>query len=114
MKLFTRFVLSVVAVYFAASCLPGIHITGFVSALIVTFVLAMFNVTLGYLLKILTFPINFLTLGLVGLVINVMMIALTDYFVEGFRTDGFLYALLFAVVLAVFNALIKLMFRKKK
>lgn len=98
-----RFILSVVATYLAATLLPGITIEGIWPSVVVTIVLALLNATLGIVLKILTFPINFLTLGLVGFVINVVMISITDRLVDGFRTDGFMYAALFALVLSVIN-----------
>ncbi len=110
MKTLANFLLSVLAVYFAALFVPGIYIEGLWPSVVVTIILALLNATLGLFLKILTFPINFLTLGLVGFVINVCMISITDRLVNGFRTDGFFYAALFALVVALMNYLLSSLF----
>jgi len=68
-------------VFIAAYLIPGIEVDGFVTALIFAVVLGIVNATLGVILKILTAPLNWLTLGLVSLVINVLMVLLVDKFI---------------------------------
>lgn len=114
MNVLLNFLLSVIAIYVAAIVVPGVSISGLWPSVVVTVVLALLNATLGILLKILTFPINFLTLGLVGFVINVTMISLTDRLVNGFSTDGFVYAALFALVVSLANYLLNQLFKEKQ
>jgi putative membrane protein len=61
----------------------------------------------GLLLKIITFPISILTLGLFLLVINALMIQLASHIVRGFTVTGFGPAFWGAVVLALLGMLIK-------
>ncbi len=108
-----RFLLSVVGVYLASFVSPGVHLEGFATAIMVSIVLGLLNISLGLLLKIFLFPLNFLTLGLVGFVINVAMITFTDSLVEGFSVDGFLFAAIFAIFLSLMNFLLHQVFTDK-
>jgi putative membrane protein len=89
------------AIGITAWLLPGIRISGFGSALVAALVLGFINTFIRPLLLLLTLPINFLTLGLFTLVINALLIMATSGIVSGFHVDGFWWALLFSIVLAV-------------
>lgn len=104
MKFLISLLLSGVAVFAAAYLVPGVDIDGFVTALIVALVLGLVNATIGLFLKMLTAPLNWLTLGLVSLVINVLMVLLVDNFINGFSTNGFWAAAIFALVLAIIQS----------
>lgn len=104
MKFLVSLLLSAVAVFAAAYIVPGVQIDGFVTALIVAIVLGLVNATIGLFLKMLTAPLNWLTLGLVSLVINVLMVLLVDNFIIGFGTNGFWAAAIFALVLAIIQS----------
>lgn len=101
MKFLISLLFSAVAVFVAAYLVPGVDVDGFWSALIVAVVLALVNATIGLLLKFVTAPLNWLTLGLVSLIINVLMVLLVDNLVDGFATNGFWAAAVFALVLAI-------------
>jgi putative membrane protein len=62
---------------------------------------------LGPILRLIAFPITFLTLGLFRLVINAVLLKLASLFTPGFRIDGFLAALLGSLVLAIVTSLIQ-------
>ncbi|MEJ5962138.1 phage holin family protein [Pedobacter immunditicola] len=90
-----------VAMLIGAYLLPGVHLDGFGSALIAAVLIALANATIGFILRILTLPLNFLTLGLVSFIITVLMILLVDHFMSGFNTTGFFSAALLAIVVAI-------------
>jgi putative membrane protein len=90
-----------VAMLLGAYLVPGVEIDGFGSAIIAAILIALVNGTLGFILRILTFPLNFLTLGLISFVITVLMILLVDSMMSGFNTSGFFAAALLAIVVAV-------------
>jgi putative membrane protein len=94
--------------------LPGFQVSGITTALIAAIVIGLVNGTLGFVLKLLTFPITFLTLGLFSLVINALMILLSARLVSGFNVDGFLPAFLGAILLSVVNAILGTIFKPKK
>jgi putative membrane protein len=101
MKTLLEILLSGFAVVLAAYILPGVSVDSFVTALWVALLLALANATIGFVLQVLTIPLNFLTLGLVSFVITVCMVLLVDAFVGGFHTIGFISAAWFAMVLGL-------------
>ena len=69
--------------------------------------IGLLNATLGFFLKIITFPLSVLTLGLFLLVINGLMILLASSIVRGFHVRGFFPAFWGAVVLALLGMVIR-------
>lgn len=110
MALLLRIILTAVAAYVAALLLPGVHIDGAVTAILVALVLALLNAFLKPILVVLTIPITIITLGLFLLVINIIIILLAARIVPGFSVDGWLTALLFSLVMALIGFLLDLIF----
>jgi len=75
--------------------------------------LALLNATLGLFLNFITAPLNWLTLGLVSLIINIFMVRVTDSFMFGFATNGFWAAAVFALVLAIIQSFLGIRDGKK-
>jgi len=84
----------------------GVHIDKFTTALILAVVLALLNAFIKPILIILTFPITIITLGLFLFVINALIILLASRFVDGFKVDGFWWALLFSLLLSILTSLL--------
>ncbi len=89
------------AVALAAYFIPSVQVDGFGSAIIAGVLIALVNATIGALLRLLTLPINWLTLGLMSFIITVLMVLLVDKMMAGFNTSGFWSAAIFAIVLAI-------------
>lgn len=102
-----RLLITALAVILTSYLLPGVHVDNFLSAIILSLLLALLNVTLKPILIIITIPVTFLTLGLFLLVINALMILLADAILPGFMVDGFWWALGFSVVLWIINSLLR-------
>lgn len=103
--------LSAVALLITAYVVPGFEIAGFGSALIASLVVGFLNATLGFLLKLVTFPISILTLGIFFLVINAIILMLASAFVPGFHIRGFGAAFLGAIVLMLVRLVFRLVMR---
>jgi len=94
------------AVWVAAQLVPGIHLEGLKSTLLVAGILGLLNALIKPTLKILTIPLTFLTLGLFAVLLNAVLLALTDWITGGigginFKIDGFFAALLGAVAISL-------------
>jgi len=113
MRLIIEILLMGAAVAIAAYLLPGVSVSGLWSAILAGVLIAVANATIGTILRIFTFPINFLTLGLVSFIITVLMVLLVDQLMDDFNTQGFFSALIFAIVLALVQMLLSV-FRPKK
>ncbi|HYF04798.1 MAG TPA: phage holin family protein [Patescibacteria group bacterium] len=95
--------LRTLAVGVAAFITPGVVITSIFSAIVVAIIIALLNHYLKPLLIILTLPVTLITLGLFILVINAFMVWLTSAIVPGFEVTGFWSAVLFSILLTLFN-----------
>ena len=66
------------------------------------------NATIGLVLKVITFPLTLMTLGLFWFVINALMLELASALLApGFQVRSFLAAFLGAIVLSLLNMLLK-------
>ena len=106
MNFILKIVLTAVAVLVIAHFLPGVSVVNFTNAVIVAVVLALLRVTIKPLLIILTLPVTIVTLGLFLLVINALIILLADNLIDGFHVTGFWVALLFSLILSVFESIL--------
>jgi len=85
-----------------------ISVSGARSALIAALVIGFINATIGAVLKILTFPLTLVTLGVFWFVINALMLELASALLSpGFQVHGFLAAFVGAIVLSLVNLLLK-------
>ena len=103
MRLLLNWLLSALALLIVAHLVPGFQVSGVFSALIAVVVIGLVNATLGLLLKVVTFPLTILTLGIFWFVINAFMIEFASWFVPGFHVAGFGAAFIGAIVLALIN-----------
>ncbi|MDH7445325.1 phage holin family protein [Aquimarina sp. 2201CG14-23] len=114
MKFVLKMILSAIAVLVLAEILPGVGVDSYVSALIVAVVLAVLNAVVKPLLIIFTLPVTIVTLGLFLLVINAAIILLADHFISGFSVNGWLWALIFSVLLSMFQSILYSILKKDK
>lgn len=108
MRMLLNWVLSAIAVWIVAHLNLGIYIGGVKEALIAALVIGFINATIGALLKILTFPLTVLTLGIFWLVINALMLELASALLSpGFQVRGFVAAFIGAIVLSLVNMILR-------
>lgn len=106
MSIILSLLATMISVGISAYLLPGVSVTGWGPLFWTAVVMGLVNAILKPILKILTFPISILTLGLFSVVLNVLLIMLVDYFVSGFTIDGFIWAVIFSVVLSVVSSVV--------
>ncbi|HKH98402.1 MAG TPA: phage holin family protein [Candidatus Sulfotelmatobacter sp.] len=115
MRLLLNWVLSAVAVWIVAQLGIGISVRGAAAALIAALVIGFINATIGFVLKILTFPLTLVTLGLFWFVINALMLELASAVLSpGFHVNGFLAAFVGAIVLSLVNMVLKAVLMPRK
>jgi putative membrane protein len=108
MRVLVNWILSALAVYIVAYLVPGVSVSGPIAALIAALVIGFINATIGALLKILTFPLTLLTLGIFWLVINALMLELASALLAPkFQVRGFRAAFFGAILLSLVNMLLK-------
>ena len=107
MQMLLNWILSALAVWIVSRVVPGIYVSGPFAALIAALAIGFVNATLGLLLKIITFPLTLLTLGLFWLVINALMLKLASVLVPGFAVHGFWAAFFGAILLSLVNMMLR-------
>ena len=114
MKTIVEILLMGLAMLLGAYVVPGVQVDGYLSAIIAAVLIAIANATIGLILRIFTFPLNVLTLGLISFIITVLMILLVDNLMTGFNTTGFLAAAILAIVIALIKMLLNAVFGVNK
>lgn len=98
-----------VAVFIMAAILPGIRVKSFTTALVVAVVYGLLNFVLFKVLIFITFPLLILklvTFGMFGVVLNALLLMLTDRLLRDFEIAGFGSALLGALGISVINLIL--------
>jgi putative membrane protein len=115
MRMLLNWILSAIAVWIVAQLHIGISVQGATAALIAALVIGLINATLGAVLKVLTFPLTIVTLGLFWFVINALMLELASALLSpGFHVRGFMAAFIGAIVLSLVNLVLKGILLPKK
>tara|TARA_R110000851_G_scaffold327695_1_gene497566 strand:- start:65944 stop:66285 length:342 start_codon:yes stop_codon:yes gene_type:complete len=106
MKLIIKLLLTALAVVVLSKILPGVAVEGYGSAIIVAIVIALLRLIVKPILVLLTLPITIVTFGLFLLIINAIIILIADYFVGGFAVATIWWALLFSLLLSLFQSIL--------
>ncbi len=89
------------ALLVAEHFVSGITVDSFwPTAVLAAFIFGLLNVTVKPILKILAFPITFISLGFFGLLINILVFWLIT-FVHGVTIDGFVPAMLGLIIVTI-------------
>lgn len=85
---------------------------------VVAIIFGAINLTIGRVLRFLSFPLRLLTLGFFSLVINAILLLIVGWVSSkigfGLSVQSFGWALLGAIVLAITNMILNAVFRTKK
>lgn len=102
----TIILVNAVALILSASIMNGVYIKGFGKAIIVAIVLSLLNATVGAFLKVLSYPLSVLTLGLFTFIVNAFVLRITARLVSGFEIESFGKAFWLSLILAIVNGLL--------
>ena len=106
MNFIMRIIITSIVAFGLSYILSGVKIDTFTAAILLAIVLAILNAIVKPLLILITFPITIVTLGLFLFVINAGIILIADNLLDGFRVDGFWWALLFSLLLSIVTSLL--------
>lgn len=102
-----QIVITAIAFLAGSFILPSVEVKSVITALVLAIVISVLNSTLGAFIKLIGFPFKIITLGLFPIIVNALMIKLTDFFLKGFKVKGFLNAILLAIIVVVVNNLLE-------
>ncbi|HSD07351.1 phage holin family protein [Flavobacterium sp.] len=101
MNLILRIIITAALVFGIAHFLPGVHVAGPYTSMLVAVVLGLLNIFIKPVMVLLTLPFTIVTLGLFLLVINALVILLCTKIVGGFTVDSFWIAMFFSIILSL-------------
>jgi putative membrane protein len=107
LNILVNWLLSALSLMIVAHVIRGFEVISFGTALIAALVIGLANASIGVVLKIVTFPITMLTLGVFWIVINALMLKIAAALVSGFTIEGFLPAFFGAIVLSLVNMFLR-------
>ena len=110
-KFFVRWAINALALYVAILVVPGIDFDGDWTGLLwLALIIGLLNALVRPLLKVLTFPLIILTLGLFTIVINTIVLMLTSSIGQAFNlglsVDGFWPAVLGSLVISIVSTIL--------
>lgn len=114
-RLLIRWIINAIALWVAIQIVPGLHYTSEsgLSLLLIALIFGLVNALVRPLLVLLTCPLIVVTMGLFLLVINALMLSLTEWlsgiFDLGLVIDGFWPTFWGAVVISVVSGVINLL-----
>ncbi len=105
-KLVIRFLAVAAAVYAIATYINGIHVSTTETILIVAAVWSLIVMLVRPVLKVLTFPLTLITLGLFSFVLNAILFFAMTYVVPGFVVDGIIPAVVGSAILSAVSYIV--------
>lgn len=99
--------ISAVSFLATAYFVPGFKVSGFGAALIAAIVVGIGNAILWPILAFLTLPLTILTFGLFLFIVNGIVIKICAAFVPGFDVSTWTAAIVGAILLTLFNVVLK-------
>jgi len=101
MKLILRILINAVAIWLTSLLLSGFSFSGsWLNLIIVAIIFGLVNALVRPIVKLLTLPINVITLGLFTLVINTLMLMLTVWLSGTLSLEGGMFASFFTAFIA--------------
>ena len=98
-----------IAVFLVALFLPGIRVRNFYTAILVAIVYSLVNFFIGWLLIFVTLPFMIIIFGLFKLMINALMLWLTDKLMDDFKIKDFLTTFIAALLITMVDSAIRWM-----
>jgi len=110
MKIILKWLILSVAVWATSKIISGIVIDPIWAVLVVGACLTLFNMIIKPIIKVLTLPLNIITLGLFSLVVNGAVFWYMGKFIDGFTVSTFYAGFIGALVVSILNWLLSKVF----
>jgi putative membrane protein len=110
-KLLVNWALLGVAFWLTTKIVPGLTVSGEIPGLIIAAaIFGLVNAFVGPILRLITLPLRIITLGLFSLIVNAVLLIIASLIGGFIHVDGFLTAIIAALVLTVITWALHLVF----
>jgi putative membrane protein len=101
MRLIARLLVAAAAFWIVAALLSGVHVrTGVLNYLVIAAIFGIVNALVGPVLRVVTFPLTIVTLGLFRFVVNAALLGITALLTSRLDIDGFFTALVASILIS--------------
>jgi len=111
LQIIVALILNAVALLATAYIVPGFHVIDYTTALLAAIVLGIVNTFIKPVLSFITAPLTVVTLGLFAFVVNAVVLFIVASVVKGLTIDGWVPAILGAIVLSVVSTILNTVFK---
>ena len=110
---------SILGLYLATLLVPGVYIDGtggqiWKSLALAGLVLGFLRIFIKPIIDLITLPLRIITLGLIGLVINIAIVEIVDILFPSVHIKGFTALLLTSLIIFAIDLVISFVVKKKK
>lgn len=106
MKFIVKIIVVAVVIFLLPRVVPGISVADIYAALWVSLAFAAINILIKPLIMLVALPLNVMTLGLFGLVVNGALLYFVPTFISGFAIADFTSAFIGALIISAANWII--------
>ena len=105
-KISINIIANMISLWAVSELVDSMVINSFSNLVLLTIILGGLNIFLKPILKILTLPINIISVGLFSFVINAAILKLAFAIIPGVTLTGFVAAILASILLSISNCII--------
>ena len=109
-----RILINAIALWLVDLIFSDIWIEDTGSLFLASILFGVLNTIIKPVLVLFTLPLNILTLGLFTLVINAIILELTDYWMDSITVNGFGIAILAALLISIVSVFLQQVLKEKK
>ncbi len=107
MEAFVLFICNSLAIYSALYLLPGVQVDSYMTAIMASVSLGLISSFLHPILILFSLPTTIISTGLFTLAVMPIIVWIASLIMPGFVLDGFLWAVVFGLILAIINSFIQ-------
>lgn len=113
MNILISLVLNALALLATAYIVPGFRVENFTTAILAAIVLGIVNTFIKPILSLITAPLTLISLGLFSFIVNAVVLFIVSAVVKSVVIDGWIPAILGAIVLSVVSTILTSIFKGK-
>lgn len=114
MRLIKGIIITAIAIFISSQLLDRVNVVDFKAAIFAAIVLGILNFTVIPILKLVTWPLNLVTFGLMSLILNGLAIKMTADLVRGFSIYGRGTGVIAAILISIIQSFLTKLFNDDK
>lgn len=106
MGLLISFLANAAALWVTTYFVPGVTVTDTTTLFLAAISIGLVNTFIRPILRLISLPVTLVTFGIFALIVNAVAFLIAAWFVPGFEIDGFMTAIIGALVMSIASMII--------